>query len=268
MTVPSKPVTVNERQPWTARMLDATTFTKVGRGRQPGYDIGEVDSFKKRAVVRVAELEGQLGVARTTAKKANDALAAHVDAAARASHPWEKGAVPEGAVDAMVQGQQLAERHDRNANAEIARRLANADRAQREADDLLARAKVTATEFDPPALTLPDPPDPTGDVAADLEAKAQHAETCSTAMKAWEVEVGEWQASLAAEIDRQRAELAERREAQEREAQERQRALVDQRAELVAELDRITEAAPAVRDRVAAIDLTEPAGDGEERVAS
>lgn len=254
MTAPPPPIDVTERQPWTARMLDATVFSKVGRGRQQGYEITEVDSFKKRVVRRVAQLEGQLGVAETTAKKANEALVARSDADARATHPWERATVPEGAVDAMVQGQQLAERHDRAANAEIARRLANADRMQREAQELLDQAKDAAAAG-PPVLELPPEPNPTGDVPADLEAQAQHLQACRAAYDAYREEHARWEADRRAELDRQSDALDEH----QAELATQEQALGERQAGFVAELDRIAEAVPAVRSAV--VDLTEAPGD-------
>jgi hypothetical protein len=263
---PPPPLDVNERQPWNARMLDATMFSKIGRGRQVGYDIAEVDAFKRRAVERVADLERQLGVAKTAAKKANEALATRADADARADNEvrGRSAFVPEGAVDAMVQGQLLAERNDRNTNLEVSHRLASAERARQEAEALLDRAKANAVT-PPPTLTLPAEPRRTGkveDVPADLEAQARYLRAREEAIDAHRVAIGEWEADRQAEADL----LRDTAEGLRRDVADQEAEVGERRAGLMATIDRIESALPSVRE---VVDPTgRSAGDETERVAS
>lgn len=228
-----------DQKPWTARMLDATVFTKVGTGRRQGYDIGEVDAFRERAVGRVTDLERKLVVAETNWRKNHEALLAVKSEQAPDRHAWT-GPHATAAVEAIVRGQAQAEVIDRHANREIGRRLDAADA-------MLVEAQKAA-ELVPPELVLP--PEPT-----DTKFKAEWLRSSKKA-------IDEFLAALAdysAEVDRRRTEVEEH---QERVANE-ERALGERRAAVLAEVDRI-------RADVEAIDLT---GDGEatqaiEQVAS
>lgn len=234
-------------------LLRLQNLSLAGRG-QKGYDKGETATLVKDLIAGVLDAQKQRALAVTKERAASEALKYHADDAAAARQPWELDGAPTMAIEAVVQGQQLAERHDRAANSEISRRLANADRMQREAQELLDRAKETAA-LGPPELELPAEPRHTKGMAASLEEQAQHLQACRAAYEAYRAEHERWEADRRAELDRQGEAL----DAHQVELAEQERALGERQAGFVAELDRIAEVMPAVRSTL--VDLTEQSGD-------
>jgi hypothetical protein len=254
---------VTTELPFSARhYLDRLKALDVAPRGQKGLRRDQVEKLVNDLVVEVGRAQRVAGLERTRADAAREAHKYHADEKAAARQPYEHDGPPTMAIDAVVQGQLLAERTDRAANLEILHRLDAADRAQREAQALLDAANATAVTA-PPTLTLPPEPKRTDDIAADLEALEQHFRACREALAAHSQALAEHDAEQQAAQERQRARLAELEDdlaEQERAVRERQGAFVDQ-------LDRITDVAPAVRERV--IDLTEasePTGETE-RVA-
>lgn len=244
-------------------LLRLQALALAGRG-QKGYDKAETAQLVKGLIGEVLAAKEQRALAVTKERAATEALKYHADDTAAARQPWEQDGAPTMAIEAVVAGQQLAERHDRAANAEIARRLANADRVQREAQELLDQAKATAASG-PPVLDLPVEPRPVKGVAASLEAQAQHLQACRAAYEDYRAAHERWETDRRAELERQSEAL----DAHRVELAEQERALGERQAGFVAELDRLTEVMPAMRSVV--VDLTETPSEraaNEERVAS
>jgi hypothetical protein len=135
--------------------------------------------------------------------------------------------------------------------------LANADRAQREAEDLLARARENAA-VERPTLTLPDAPKVDRDSLAGQAEWVEWIEAARDSLEAHRVELADWEVARQEAIEREERAL----DAQQRDLDEQEQALAAQRGEVVANLDRIAAEAPLLRERVEAIDLTgETAGE-------
>jgi septal ring factor EnvC (AmiA/AmiB activator) len=232
VTATKPPPPPNERKPWTARMLEETHFSIVGRGRSQGYDLGEVDAFKARVVGRVAQLEEGLAREKTAHAKTRDRLRDYSDADAKSRHPWE-GKRETAAVEAIVRGQSLAERHGSNADREVARQLANVHRMQDELEAALAKVNDMAAAG-PPELVLPDEPKDPAQMPAWFRA-------CKTAIEDHRTALADHQAAL--------DESRERAEALRAEVSDQEEALGRKQASVVARLE-------SWRDEVAAIDLT------------
>jgi hypothetical protein len=215
--------------------------------RSKGFHKGQTERLVRDLITEVVQVQTTNALLVTKEQAAQDALRFHADERAAAGHPWELDGPPTMAIEAVVVGQQMAERHDRAANAEITYRLANADRMQREAQALLDQAKAAAVA-PPPVLALPAEPRVVG-VAASLEAQAQHLQDCRAAYEAYRAEHERWEAD-------RRAELADQ-----------ERALADRQDGLVAEIDHLTETLPALRSVVVDLPAGESTGETE-KVAS
>jgi hypothetical protein len=210
--------------------------------RSKGYHRGQTERLVRDLISEVVQVQSANALLLTERDAANDARRLHADSRAAASHAWEQDGPPTMAIEAVVVGQQLAERHDRAANAEIARRLANADsalanarRSEAEAQRLLDEATAGVT-----VLELPPEPERSDDVPSDLEARARYlAERKQLVARHYE----EALEALRQKLHDQEAELAD----QERE-------LLDRQSDLLSELDRIAETVPAVR--AVLVDLT------------
>jgi cell division septum initiation protein DivIVA len=130
---------------------------------------------------------------------------------------------------------------------EEARRILGGARLQAdESAQRLREARETAAAG-PPVLVLPVEPSPTGDTVADAVAVGEHIQACRDAIEAHRAALDDHQAA----IDRQRLALDDQHD----DLGDQERALVERRDGFVAEIDRIGDELPAVRDRVAAIDL-------------
>jgi hypothetical protein len=224
-------------------------------GRRKGFHKGQTERLVRDLITEVVQVQTTNGLLLTERDAANDALRFHADERAAAGHPWELDGPPTMAIEAVVVGQQMAERHDRAANAEIAYRLANADRMQQELQALLDQAKATAVA-PPPVLALPAEPRVEG-VAASLEAQAQHLQACRAAYETYRDEHERWEADRRAELERQSEAL----DAHRAELADQERALADRQDGLVAEIDHLTETLPALRSVV--VDLTAGESTGE-----
>jgi hypothetical protein len=112
--------------------------------RSKGFHKGQTERLVRDLITEVVQVQTTNALLVTKEQAAQDALRFHADERAAAGHPWELDGPPTMAIEAVVVGQQMAERHDRAANAEITYRLANADRMQREAQALLDQAKAAA----------------------------------------------------------------------------------------------------------------------------
>jgi hypothetical protein len=254
---------VTQELPFSVRhYLDRLKALDVAPRGQKGLHRGQVEKLVNDLVVEVGKAQRVAGLERARADAAREAHALHADNRAAARQPYLHDGPPTMALEALVEGQEATERHQMAANQEIARRLAEADRVRREAQELLEHAHATEVKG-PPELILPPEPRPTGDVPADLEAQARHFAACRDAFADWRRQMAEHDAEQRAAQERQRQRLADL----EGELAEQERALGERQGAFVDLLDRITDAVPAVRERV--IDLTEasePTGETE-RVA-
>lgn len=209
---------------------------------QKGLQRAQVHILVNDLIGEVGRAQRERALAVTKAEAASEALKYHADDRAAAGHPWELDGPPTMAIEAVVQGQQLAERHDRAANAEIARRLANADmvlanarRAEGEAQRLLDEAKAGVA-----VLELPPEPKRSDDVPSDLEARARY--------------LAERKQLVHRHYEEALEQLRQKLHDQETELADQERELLDRQSDLLSELDRIAEAVPAVRSVV--VDLT------------
>jgi DNA repair exonuclease SbcCD ATPase subunit len=223
--------------PWSAKMLAATQFTRVGP-RRKYYDPGEVDPFVKRAAKRVGELEGE----RNRLGTQNRALQQQ-----KAVHAGRRP--PAMAVDAMVRADDQAEselatvrreytetrQRTMRLNQESAAVRQEAESLRREAEDYLRVAKTIAEPVDRTERVLPPEPQPTGDIAADIDARSQHLQECRLLLDRWRQED---------DADRLAAEE------QRRVDDERRAALADKVGRLVESLDQLEAVMPAARARV------------------
>lgn len=217
-------VTAINEQVWTARMLEATVFTRC-RTKATGVDAQEAYDFRDRAVARVAWLENDNERLHALREQLREALRARADN----EGPYSPGnQTPAVAVAAVTGGQRQGEATEAAANREAARILHEAQRAtqamREQAEQYLREARAAASEATRPVVELPEPPDATGDPVADLEARAAHVQACTDT------------------LDRREAALDEERAA-----------LEDQRAKFVELLDRLEAAVPGVRAQLAAV---------------
>jgi hypothetical protein len=236
----------NDLRPWNARMLDATLFSRVGRGQRQGYDIGEVDAFKARVVARVAELEADNTRLQIADRKKAELIATLQDDKAQDRHPWN-GASQTAAVEALVRGQGQAERDGHHANLEAARIIDNARRMERDAEALLAKAKETAAAG-PPELVLPPEPRPNKDPIADAAAQAAHIRACKAAIAEHRDALAEFKGAVErslSDVDDLQGHL-----------DEAEVALGERRDGVLATLDEVERHRAEVRADVEAIDLT------------
>lgn len=223
--------------PWTARMLDDTTFSKASRHRNAGYTPAEVDAFKKRAVARVAQLE-------TDYAKVYEQLRAHQEAAKARHNPARP---PVMAVAAVADAQAQAE-------ADLARARHEFSEVRRRTADMWAQAEAALRRAQadgnvPPEPDLPEPPTtPNDDPVAALQARHEHLQAVSTALDEWEARMQEY-------VTERMAKLAEGRGA-----------LAEQTEGFVHLLDEIAEAVPTMRAQLVAVETEDDESDVTEVV--
>lgn len=244
MTAPLKP----RELPFNARHYEDRL---KGLAEQPrgsrGYHKGQTATLVKDLIGHVIRVQKDNALLVTKEQKATEALAMHADAGAAQRQPYEQHqGPPEVAIDAMVRGQLQAERTTGHANAEIARRLANADRTQREAQELLDRTKATAVAG-PPLLELPPAPvsDPNSDSLADQAAWIEHIQACRHAVEQHREELAQWEDDRREALAREQAQL----DAQQADLDRQEQVLDAKRDGVVANLDRIATEAPLLRER-------------------
>jgi DNA repair exonuclease SbcCD ATPase subunit len=167
VTAPTTPTEQTERLPWTAAMLRATHFTRLGRGGKGGYDPAEVDDFHERVVAEAVQWEKERSILLTEREAAREALRQEKDTP---KNP------PSGAVQTMMNGQAQIEGDLHRAQTVMARQgdLIRRMRGELEAQQRRLDAVATARSID-----LPDPPQPTGDPVTDLEARTGHLQACA-----------------------------------------------------------------------------------------
>jgi hypothetical protein len=251
---------VTQELPFSARhFLDRLKALDVAPRGQKGLHRTQTEKLVHDLITEVGRAQKSTTLALTARDAAREALKYHADEYAAERQPYDRnGSPPTLAIDALVEGQQAAERNDRAANAEIARRLAAADRAQREAEELRERARESIAA-ERPTLVLPDEPKVGRDSLAGQAKWVEWIEVARDAVATHRVELAEWEEKQAADLDEQQRDL-------ERQEQE----LVAQQGEVVANIDRHLDELPKLRDRAVAVDLTDqsaPEGEGE-RVAS
>jgi hypothetical protein len=238
------------RTPWAVTPFDArfAALPKVGRGAR-FFDVKDVkalfDDMREhivadwRARVALADGKDRALQDRSRVWHENAALRERLDGHTTPGHPTV-------AVLAVAGGQGQGERIIAEATEEARRILAGARLQADEAAQRLREARDTAAAG-PPVLALPVEPHPTGDTVADAVAVGEHIRACRDAIEAHRAALDDHQAA----IDRQRLALDDQHD----DLGDQERALVERRDGFVAEIDRIGDELPAVRDRVAAIDL-------------
>lgn len=248
---------VTTELPFSARhYLDRLKALDPAPRGQKGFHRPQVEKLVQDLIGEVGRAQKTTTAALTDRDAAREALKYRADEYAAERHPWE--GPPTLAIDAVVQGQLQAERTDRAANLEIAHRLANAERALREAEELRDQTKASAT-VEPPRFVRPAPPmssfDP--DSLADQAARLTYLQSCMDALTEHEAALAQW------ETDRREAEAREQAalDEQKRDIDEQQAAIVADRDGLVANLDRLADEVPQLRLKATAIDLTDGSAD-------
>lgn len=229
--------------PWTAKMIAETHFTKVGRGGK-FYDPAEVDPFVKRVANEIGWRDQRLERVHTENAALRQAKAVRHD-------PRRPSVM---AVDAGVRAQAQAEddlaaarREYQQTRARTAAMIEDSEAVRREADEYLRAARAiaeTPAQSSPEARELPPEPQPTGDIAADVDARSQHLQECRLLLDQWRKED---EAARAAYEEQRRVD------------DQRRAALDDKIGRLVESLDQLETVMPTARARV--VDLRDEIAD-------